>query len=215
MLRCWALRFDALSTLIRGPSVEHNSAFQADAEHVDTIVKQRTALQAEVDALRAQVASLEQLVDTDTLTPLANRRAFARRLEFEIGQTARHQTKTTIAFLDVNGLKRINDRFGHLAGDAALCHVADILLRNFRGTDLIARIGGDEFAIVLDHADEEAIAARMEVLIQCLVDNPITLGDAPFAITLAWGLTVVRAEDSVDSAICRADVAMYAKKKGA
>ncbi len=212
MLRGWALVTLPLSALIRGLSVEHNSVVQADADHVDNILHHNEALQAEVEALRAQVETLELLVETDTLTPLANRRAFARRLEFEIGQTARHQTKTTIAFIDVNGLKRINDRYGHSAGDAALCHVADILVRSFRVTDLIARIGGDEFAIVLDHADEAAIATRMDVLSQCLTDNPMILGDAPFPITLAWGLTVVHGDDSVESAISRADVAMYAAK---
>jgi diguanylate cyclase (GGDEF)-like protein len=202
------------STLIRGPSVEHYNAVHDSGHNVDEIVQQNAALGSEINRLRAQIEALELLVDTDTLTPLANRRAFTRRLEFEIGQTARHQTKTTIAFIDVNGLKKINDQYGHVAGDTALCHVADILLCSFRATDLVARIGGDEFAVILDHAGEDAIAARMEALGHRLADSPLDLEGTPFPISLAWGLTAIRGDDSVESAISRADAVMYGSKAG-
>lgn len=192
--------------------MEHYNAVHQNRQDVDEIVQQNAAFGSEIARLRAQIEALQLLVDTDTLTPLANRRAFTRRLEFEIGQTARHQTKTIIAFIDVNGLKKINDQYGHVAGDTALCHVADILLRSFRATDLVARIGGDEFAVILDHGDEDAIAARMEALGRCLADSPLDLDGTPFPIGLAWGLTAVRGDDSVESAIRRADAVMYGSK---
>jgi GGDEF domain-containing protein len=87
-------------------------------------LKENAALLAEVDLLRRKIVELEQLADTDTLTPLANRRAFLRAVDRAIRLADRHQTQTALAFLDVDGLKAINDAYGHITGDAVLLHIS-------------------------------------------------------------------------------------------
>jgi diguanylate cyclase (GGDEF)-like protein len=193
--------------------VNNKTDQRASAAQTGAVDAENRALLDEVDALRQHIAALEALVDSDTLTPLANRRAFTRRMEFEIRQIARHETQTTLVLLDVNGLKNVNDCYGHLAGDAVLRHLADHLLTSFRVTDLIARVGGDEFALVLDHAGEASIEARIAKLVEKLGADPLNWKGKPIAIRFAYGLTLVRADDSIDAALERADAAMYAAKQ--
>jgi diguanylate cyclase (GGDEF)-like protein len=190
--------------------VDYQGHLQDSARDVSAVSKENCALRAEVETLRGQIVALEALVVTDTLTPLANRRGFERRLEFEIRQVERHRIATTLVVIDVNGLKAINDIHGHLAGDMALCHIADHLLRAFRVTDLIARIGGDEFALVLDHAEVADIELRMLRFADNLLAEPVDWLGAPLTLTASWGITDVRENDSVETAFDRADSAMYA-----
>ena len=115
-------------------------------------------------------------------------------------------------FVDVNALKSINDAHGHQAGDAALIHVAAILKREVRATDVVARIGGDEFGLLLDHLDAEAAATKALSLVTVLANEPLDLGARRLPVGLAVGLTMIRAEDSVDAILARADSDMYATK---
>jgi diguanylate cyclase (GGDEF)-like protein len=167
------------------------------------------AMLAEMDLLRRKIVELEQLADTDTLTPLANRRAFLRAVDRAIRLADRHQTQTALAFLDVDGLKAINDVYGHITGDAVLLHISERLRSTFRVTDLAARVSGDEFAILLDHVSEDDAEQRIGVLVNAVANDPVRVGQKDLSIRLSWGLTMIRADDSVDVAIGRADAAMY------
>lgn len=175
-------------------------------------MQENAALLAEIDALRSKIVELEQLADTDTLTPLANRRAFLRALERAIRLVGRHEMQCALVYMDLDGLKRINDEFGHLAGDAALLHVSTRLVGAFRSTDLAARVAGDEFALILDQASQDDARQRVEALVARLSDDVVNLGSARVKLKLSWGLTMIRADDTVDSAIGRADAAMYMAK---
>lgn len=175
-------------------------------------MQENAALLAEIDALRAKIVELEQLADTDTLTPLANRRAFLRALERSIRLVGRHETQCALVYMDLDGLKRINDDYGHLAGDAALLHLSNRLASAFRSTDLAARVAGDEFALILDQASQDDARQRVEALVARLSDDVVNLGSARVKLKLSWGLTMIRADDTVDSAIGRADAAMYMAK---
>lgn len=167
------------------------------------------AMLAEMDLLRRKIVELEQLADTDTLTPLANRRAFLRAVDRAIRLADRHQTQTALAFLDVDGLKAINDVYGHITGDAVLLHISERLRSTFRVTDLAARVSGDEFAILLDHVSEDDAEQRIGVLVNAVANDPVRVGQKDLSIRLSWGLTMIRADDSVDVAMGRADAAMY------
>lgn len=178
----------------------------------NSLVQENAALLAEIDALRLKIVELEQLADTDTLTPLANRRAFLRALERSIRLVGRHETQCALVYMDLDGLKKINDDHGHLAGDAAILHLANRLTAAFRSTDLAARVAGDEFALILDQASQNDARLRVEALVASLADDVVNLGSARVRLKLSWGLTMIRADDTVDSAIGRADAAMYMAK---
>jgi diguanylate cyclase (GGDEF)-like protein len=167
------------------------------------------AMLVELDLLRRKIVELEQLADTDTLTPLANRRAFLRAVDRAIRLADRHQTQTALAFLDVDGLKAINDAYGHITGDAVLLHISERLRSAFRVTDLAARVSGDEFAILLDHVSEDDAEQRIGALVNAVANDPVRVGQKDLSIRLSWGLTMIRADDSVDVAMGRADAAMY------
>jgi diguanylate cyclase (GGDEF)-like protein len=167
------------------------------------------AMLAELDLLRRKIVELEQLADTDTLTPLANRRAFLRAVDRAIRLADRHQTQTALAFLDVDGLKAINDAYGHITGDVVLLHISERLRSAFRATDLAARVSGDEFAILLDHVSEDDAQQRIGALVAAVANDPVRVGQKDLSIRLSWGLTMIRSDDSVDVAMGRADAAMY------
>lgn len=176
------------------------------------LAEENAALLSEIDLLRRKIIELEQLADTDTLTPLANRRAFLRAVDRAIRLAGRHETQTALAFMDLDGLKAINDAHGHITGDAVLLHISERLRGAFRATDLAARVSGDEFAILLDHLSEADARQRVGDLVQSLAADPIRVGQNELFICLSWGLTMIRPDDSVDVAMARADAAMYAAK---
>jgi diguanylate cyclase (GGDEF)-like protein len=181
--------------------------------------RQVGALESEIAGLRATLAGmrqriheLETLADTDALVPLANRRAFVREAGRVIRHTTRHGTPAALIYIDLIGLKRVNDMHGHHAGDALILHTARLLHAELRETDLIARMGGDEFGLLLDHLDEEAARAKIESLMVVAAMAPLDLGRVSLRVALSCGLTMIRAGDTAEAAIARADAAMYASR---
>jgi diguanylate cyclase (GGDEF)-like protein len=161
-----------------------------------------------------RIAELERLADTDALTELPNRRPFMRAVSRAVRHLERHGTPSAVLFVDVDGLKGINDRYGHVSGDAALLHIARILQREVRASDLVARIGGDEFGLILDHLDEAAARAKCAALVRAVYDAPVTIGQETLPISLSIGVAVVQEHDSTDAVLSRADADMYAVKRG-
>ena len=176
------------------------------------LLSENEGLRAALDEMRSRVEELERLADTDTLTPLPNRRVFVREVERVARQVARYGTPAAVMFVDVNGLKAINDEHGHQAGDAALIHVATILNREIRVTDSVARIGGDEFGLLLDHLDEDSARAKADWLVATLAEEPLDLGASHLSVSLSIGLTMITPSDNVDAILARADTQMYAEK---
>lgn len=174
------------------------------------LVEENAALRAIVDELRARVAELETLADSDTLTPLPNRRFFLRELERVAAHVTRYGTPAALLFVDVDGLKAINDAHGHGLGDAALIHVARLLRESVRAADTVARIGGDEFGLLLDHVDEAAAREKAVSLCDAIAASPLP-GSVPIAVSI--GVTAVGAGDCPETALARADGDMYAVKR--
>lgn len=176
------------------------------------ILAENEELRNAVIEMKRRIDELEQLADTDTLTPLPNRRAFLRRLESVMRYAERHGTPVAIVFIDLDGLKRINDEYGHHAGDIVLQHVARQLSASLRVTDMVARIGGDEFGLILDHLEESNASTKAMSLMQMIAATPVDIGSVEISVSVTAGVAALKPNDSLDSLIARADDAMYARR---
>ena len=180
------------------------------------------ALIAEVNRLRAEIARLETRVEEldclakmDSLVPVANRRGLIAQLDRMIAMHERHGTAAALLFVDVDGLKALNDSFGHAAGDAALIHLTEMMVSSVRQTDLVARIGGDEFAILLDHADDQSARETAARLANRVAGCEFCFEGKCLPLSIAIGFTLIEAGDSPLAVLDRADEAMYREKDAA
>ena len=154
---------------------------------------------------RARLEEAERAADCDTLTGLPNRRRFIRELERVTAQADRHGTGAAVLYIDLECLKGVNEGRGHVAGDAALIHVARLLAGLVRTTDLAARIGGDEFALLLDHLDHNSAIETAERITRYIAATPVDLGGSLVPLSVSIGVAAVLAGDSVDDVLRRAD----------
>jgi diguanylate cyclase (GGDEF)-like protein len=171
------------------------------------------ALRKEIAVLRIANSELERVVVRDTLTPLFNRRHFISSIADRIGRVSRYGMHSVIMFIDVDNMKGINDAHGHAAGDFALMHIAGIIGSAVRSTDVAARIGGDEFALILDEIDTAQAEQKMIALDRLVRETPCLFGEAALKISASFGYTPVNADDTEFSIMARADEAMYANKR--
>ena len=176
-------------------------ARQAMAELAD----RNALLRASLSEMRARIFELEQLADSDTLTPLPNRRRFLSELERVTTYAKRHATPAAVLYVDLDNLKAINDAHGHFAGDAALIHVARLLQGLIRSTDVAARIGGDEFALILDHLDHDSAIDTAERIARCIADHPLDLGGTQVRVEASIGTATILPGDTPDDVMQRAD----------
>jgi diguanylate cyclase (GGDEF)-like protein len=153
-------------------------------------------------------AELETVARTDVLTGLLNRRAF----EDLCGGAPSDHAYGCVAAIDLNDLKLLNDTHLHVAGDAALRHVARALQNHFRVTDPIFRFGGDEFAVVMPGGTVEELARRLDAIDGELVTVRLPGIPGPYTLRIAWGVAGYSAASDIESAHRRADEAMYVQK---
>ena len=149
------------------------------------------------------------------LIGLPNRRGFMRQLDQLIARVTRYDETAAMLFVDVDGLKLINDSFGHKAGDEALIFVAELLVRGVRASDYVARIGGDEFGILLEHADEESAAETASRLVSQIAGCEFCYEGSCLPLSVAIGFSLIAKGDTSEDVIERADLAMYAEKAAA
>jgi diguanylate cyclase (GGDEF)-like protein len=169
-------------------------------------------LQDEVTQLRGRVEQLDTLAHQDTLCDLPNRRGFMRVLERVIDRVKRYEEQAAMLFVDLDGLKMINDTFGHRAGDEALMQVSSLLVGGIRKSDLVARIGGDEFAILLIHADELSAHDTAARLVDLIADCEFRHDGEVLPLSVAIGVGMIDGEDTPEVAMARADAEMYRRK---
>lgn len=170
------------------------------------------ALRLELKAMGRRLAEAERLADRDVLTPLFNRRAFVREVQRAIALTRRHKTPACVVYFDMDGFKQINDRFGHAAGDACLIALAGRLTAEVREADVVGRIGGDEFAVLLLHADCAQAQAKAAALAKAVADEPVFCDGVRIDVSLTYGVRQIGAADSAEQAMAEADAAMYLRK---
>ncbi|MEK7877151.1 MAG: GGDEF domain-containing protein [Pseudomonadota bacterium] len=164
-----------------------------------------------LSGLKASLARVSLLARKDSLTDLANRGSFYELVNQEISRCKRYGGAISIAFIDLDKFKSLNDRSGHDVGDEALRVVAQTLRAQLRSTDLPARLGGDEFAVMLPEMDARGASQATQILQSRLLSAMEHRG---WAITFSIGLaTFTTALDSVDEMIKRADMLMYKMKR--
>jgi diguanylate cyclase (GGDEF)-like protein len=186
-----------------------------DVEDRDRLIEEISALRGKVARLQERVEQLDQLAHQDALINLPNRRGFMRELERLIARVDRYGLKAAMLFVDVDGLKIINDSFGHRAGDEALIQVANLLASGVRHSDVVARIGGDEFGILLECADEAAAQETATRLIEQISACEFLHDGEELPLSVAIGVGMIDALDTPEAIMERADEAMYRRKAAA
>jgi diguanylate cyclase (GGDEF)-like protein len=192
------------------PEVEMTPAVKAA---IQTLITELDDLRGEVGRLKSRLSEAEGLADRDALTPLLNRRAFVRELGRVRTFAQRYGAPASLVYFDLDGFKAINDRYGHAAGDAALKAVADRLIANVRDSDLIGRMGGDEFAIVLVQADQATAEAKAASLAQAIEREPLRFGEWTAPVHLSYGVIELTPDAEPETLIAAADTAMFAAKR--
>lgn len=172
----------------------------------------RRRIEAATGELLAQKELAELQARVDPLTGLGNRRAFMERIELELHRAARYGTHLCLIMLDLDYFKDVNDRFGHDAGDKLLVALAEMLRTSIRDVDFTARMGGEEFVVLMPETDLQAArhaAERMRLAVSAL---HITTTAGEVSCTASFGIAVSEAELGVNAMLVRADKALYAAK---
>jgi diguanylate cyclase (GGDEF)-like protein len=159
-------------------------------------------------------SELRELASTDALTGLPNRRQFMQRLEDELERVRRQTTREAcVLMLDLDHFKRVNDEYGHAAGDALLRHFANLLRQALRSTDTAGRVGGEEFAVILPGSDLAAAQIFAQRVCDHLAAQALSLGTTQVEATVSIGIAAITADDlSPDAVLTRADKALYQAK---
>jgi diguanylate cyclase (GGDEF)-like protein len=159
------------------------------------------------------MARLEMLSETDLLTQAMNRRGFTRMAEREFERARRRDERLTIIMVDLDHFKAINDRFGHAAGDLVLASVASCCRAQIRENDLLGRLGGEEFAILLTDGNVDAAHMVITRLRKAIAASRIASIKGVVSVTASFGIaTVDPAREELDAALIRADAALYEAK---
>jgi diguanylate cyclase (GGDEF)-like protein len=186
-----------------------------DVDDRERLIEEISLLRGKVARLQERVEQLDQLAHQDSLINLPNRRGFMRELERLIARVDRYGIDGAMLFVDLDGLKIINDSFGHRAGDEALIQVANLLAKGVRHSDTVARIGGDEFGILLESSDEAAAQETAARLIDQICQCEFTHDGEALPLSVAIGVGMIDALDTPDAIMERADEAMYRRKAAA
>jgi diguanylate cyclase (GGDEF)-like protein len=185
------------------------------AGYADRAGRLMADVQYAVERLDAAMSYLGELATTDHLTGVYNRRAAQGRLAEDIARAQRGGETLTLALLDFDQFKPVNDEHGHHAGDACLIHFAEVLGRNVREGDWIARWGGDEFLVSVWHAEEEGPSAEraLERVAEVLRENPVVLPNGEEALlTFSGGACRWQPGDDPGRLVWKADQALYRAK---
>jgi diguanylate cyclase (GGDEF)-like protein len=189
------------------------SAGAGGADALAALAREIEILHGELEQTRARMAEMAQMADQDMLLPILNRRAFMREISRFIAFAERYGTPSSVIYVDLNNFKAINDKYGHAGGDEVLRHFATLLASQIRESDVIARIGGDEFAMILAHVRLDQARKKAADLAEFLRENPPVLNGEAVALGFAFGAYELQPGTSVDMAIAEADKDMYAQKR--
>jgi diguanylate cyclase (GGDEF)-like protein/PAS domain S-box-containing protein len=166
----------------------------------------------DVTERKALVAKLEAMSETDVLTGLVNRRGFLKRAEQEVARARRSNLPLTVVMVDVDHFKRVNDRYGHAAGDLVLAMIAEQCRSVMRDVDIIARFGGEEFVLLLPDTTVAAGHTVVSRLRRAIAAAKVATIKGEVSVTASFGLAAVHPDGDLESALRLADEALYEAK---
>ena len=195
--------------------IEETHSMEQSQQHVEA---QMVGVMAEIDSLRKELEQVKEESKTDTLTGISNRKAFDATLEHSILISRENKKPFCLLLLDIDHFKVFNDTYGHLIGDKVLRYVAASLKCNIKGSDFVARFGGEEFVIILPATNINGAMTVAELVREAISCGDLTEKNTNTSygkITISIGVTQFRASDLSNQLIERADKALYlAKDRG-
>lgn len=178
---------------------------QDRGDESDRLRDENALLREALADARQRLAEMEGHSEQDPLTGLANERQFLVQLERFVSATARHSTPAALLTIELSRLRAINEQHGHVAGDAALIHVAGLLKTLIRGSDVVARTEGAVFSLLLDHLDGDSAIETGERITRCIAANPLDLGRAQISLDASVAVATIlpgdRAEDVLQRSV--------------
>lgn len=181
-------------------------------EHLQALVERVASMEQEATGFRQHIEEQRQKALIDPLTGLPNRAAWGERLEIELARWQRYNGHLLLAIIDIDHFKRINDDYGHLAGDKVLKIIAGELQKRMRKSDFIARFGGEEFVVLLPSTPLEGGLQLLETLRSAIEKCPFHFKGEPVTITLSAGISAFAEDEPSDEVFERADQALYRAK---
>ena len=173
-------------------------------EALSKLRDENALLRAALADARAQLSDLEQLPGSDPLTLLMDVRQFHGELNRVLSHCARHGTQAALLTVDIRDLKSINERYGRVAGDATLRHVARLLRGLIRASDVAARNGGGVFSLLLDRLDADSAIDTADRIGLCIASHPIDLGHAEVKVQATVSAATILPGDSIEEVVRRA-----------
>ena len=207
-------RLDEIISAMDNFQAEESERENSLSEQLDSLVERVKLMETESQDAEKRIEEQRQKALRDVLTQLPNREAYQQRVAQEFDRWQRYGRPLSMAVCDIDHFKRINDNYGHLAGDKVLRIVAKSLVKRLRKTDFIARYGGEEFVILLPETDQEQSLKVVEGVREAIANCPFHFKDTPVTITMSFGVTGFIEGDKLDGVFERADKALYQAKGG-
>ncbi len=207
-------RLDSLGGYVRTYLESQDSRSRAAQARIEELSAKLATLESEASTLRSRVQQQHQAAQIDPLTGTYNRPAYEERVAQEFARWKRFGTPVSMAVLDIDSFKAINDTYGHQAGDKVLATIASVLADNVRETDFLARYGGEEFVLIMPGAAAESGMQVLEKLRLAVQECGFHYRGEAVPITVSCGIAEFRGADSSADTFARADRAMYRAKQG-
>ncbi|UFQ97887.1 GGDEF domain-containing protein [Pseudomonas wenzhouensis] len=207
-------RLEGLLQSVSNHQRQRDSSEAEVAERLQGLVRRVAEMEQEAQQFREHIEEQRQKSLLDPLTGLPNRAAWIERLELEVARRQRYGGQLLLAVLDIDHFKRINDGYGHLAGDRVLKIIAGELSKRLRKTDFMARFGGEEFVLLIPATPLAGGVQLLEILRAAIEACPFHFKGEPVTITLSAGIAEFRDGETPEAAFERADQALY-RAKGA
>lgn len=200
----------ALDQFRRQETSRRDDVFQ----HMQAMVERMHTMEQEATELKQSLESQREKAMHDALTGLPNRQSYDEQMAREFSRWRRHGHALSIAVVDVDFFKRINDTLGHLRGDKVLKLVAREVQKRIRSEDFVARYGGEEFVVVMPDTDEQSAFIAMDKVRQCVSECPFNFNNERIAVTVSIGVSAFHSGDTQETCFERADRALYQAKHG-